>query len=238
VSATQARNSLRSNRWTVPVALAATVLLCLAIVVQVQRPPADTVTAYRMERQTATQAFEPVSPRPQTDIAEDLAPDVDVLSDSPERFAKASAPGRSRALIASANEARRAPQERAGELAAPASSDTSARSRGESVAAAPPPSPVLADAARARVDAAAEADRNATDSLAADGGRSSTDSVAAAEAENGKAPAAASSAERDPKAWLQRIAKLRAAGRHAQADREFKAFVKRYPDYVTDEAAR
>jgi hypothetical protein len=244
VNSAPARKSFRSNRWPVPVALAATVLISLAIVVQVQRPSADSLTASRMEERAVTQrqAFEPVPPSVQPDLAPEPESDGAEFSDSPERFAKASAPAESRALIASANEARPVPQERADEVAADASADT-AQSRRESVAASPPPppAPVLADLARARENAAAEADRGATDSVAtAEAKRSTTDSVAAVEAENGKAaaPAAAAGAERDPKAWLERIAKLRADGKHAQADREFKAFVKRYPDYVTDEAAK
>jgi hypothetical protein len=222
VNAAPARKSFRTNRWPVPVALAATVLISLAIVVQLQRPSSNALTASRSEQRTVMprQAFEPARAPLQTDIAEEPEPDVDVLSDSPERFAKASAPAESRRLIASANEQRRLAQERADESAADASADTATQSRRESVAMAPPPppAPALADAAEAR---------------------DTTDSVAAVEAENGKAAApAAASGERNPQDWLQRIAKLRAEGKHAQADREFKAFVKRYPDYVTDEAAK
>jgi hypothetical protein len=258
VNAAPARKSFRNNRWPVPVALAATVLISLAIVIQVQRPSSETPMAARVQERTSTQS----------DIADEPEPDVGALSDSPERFAKASAPAESRALIASANELRRLEEERADEAAEDASTGVSAQSRREAYAAAPPPSaadadasadgappapaPVLADAARARDIAAAESDggasdsvaaardRSAADSAGATGARGASDAVAAIEAENGKAaaPAAAASAERDPKAWLERIAKLRAEGRHAQADREFKAFVKRYPDYVTDEAAK
>jgi hypothetical protein len=243
VNAAPARKSSWSNRWPVPVALAATVLLSLAIVVQVQRPSSETAIVARTEQRATTQnqTFEPVTPPMQPDFAPER--DAAALRDSPERFAKASAPAETRRMLASANEARRAAQERAEESAAEANAYT-AQSRRETMAAAPPPSPsaadegaapapVPADAARARDDAAAEADRSATDSVA--------DSVAAVEAGNGNAAApaaAAASAERDPKAWLERIAKLRAEGKHAQADREFKAFVKRYPDYVTDEPAR
>jgi hypothetical protein len=258
VNAAPARKSFRKNRWPVPVALAATVLISLAIVVQLQRPAPDTFAFSRGAQPGSTQqrqAFEPGVPAVQPDLAPEPESDGAEFSDSPERFAKASAPAESRALIASANQMRPTAEERADEAAdVDASADAAVASRREAVAASPPtpsPAPVLADAARARDNAAAEADRAATNSVAATEARgttdsvaeakarSATDSVATAEAENGKAaPAAAASAERDPKAWLERIAKLRAEGKRAQADREFKAFVKRYPDYVTDEAAK
>ncbi len=201
VNAAPARKSFRRNRWSVPMALAATVLISLAIVVQVQRPSSEPVVMPR-------QALEPARAPLERDFAEEPEPDIGALSDSPKRFAKASAPAESRALIASANEMRRTDDERADELDADASTAATAQARREAYAASP--------------------------------ARGATDSVAAVEAENGKAraPAAAAGAERDPKAWLERIAKLRAEGKHAQADREFKAFVKRYPDYVTDEAAK
>jgi hypothetical protein len=222
VNATPTRKRFRSNRWSVPMALAATVLISLAIVVQVQRPSSEIDRVARTEQRAVTQnrTFEPVTPPMQPDFAPER--DAAALRDSPERFAKASAPAETRRMLAAANEARRAAEPRADESAGEANAYT-AQSRRETMAAAPPPSP----------SATAEADRGATDSVA--------DSVAAVEAENGNAAApaaAAASAERDPKAWLERIAKLRAEGKHAQADREFKAFVKRYPDYVTDEAAR
>jgi hypothetical protein len=227
VNATPPRKRFRSNRWSVPMALAATVLISLAIVVQVQRPARDALSASRVEERAVMprQAFEPARAPLQTDTAEKPDPDIAALRDSPERFAKASAPAESRALIA--NEVRRAREQRADGFAADARADTP-QSRRESMAA---------EEARARDDAAAESDRSARDSGATAAARSAADSVAAVEAENGKA-ATAPSAERDPKAWLERIAKLRAEGKHAQADREFKAFVKRYPDYVTDEPAR
>jgi hypothetical protein len=34
-----------------------------------------------------------------------------------------------------------------------------------------------------------------------------------------------------PEAWLERIAKLRAEGRHAEADEQLTAFRKRHPDF-------
>jgi hypothetical protein len=71
---------------------------------------------------------------------------------------------------------------------------------------------------------------------------------AANEVRSDAAPAASSSAAAEqesaavariamePKVWLQRILKLRAEGKTAQAEREWQAFRERYPDYVLDRA--
>jgi hypothetical protein len=235
-AAVTARKRFRSNRWPVPVALAATVLISLAIVVQLQRPSPETYTAASRTEQravTQSQSFEPASAPREPGFASE-SPRV------PETASLRSMPDSSAADLAQEREsydatgpeqdaaASGAARERLAKAAAPPT-ESKASAREESrrqiastdgaVAAAPPPAPVLADAPQAATGAA-------------------TDSVAAAEAENGRSAAPAANAERDPQAWLQRIARLRAEGKKAQADREWKAFVKRYPDYVTDGAAK
>jgi len=44
--------------------------------------------------------------------------------------------------------------------------------------------------------------------------------------------------EEPPEAWLARIAELRRAGRHAEADESYAGFRRRYPDYRIAEALR
>ena len=47
---------------------------------------------------------------------------------------------------------------------------------------------------------------------------------------------ASASVESDPEAQLERIARLRAAGQHEEADKALAEFRKRYPDYrLSDE---
>jgi hypothetical protein len=50
------------------------------------------------------------------------------------------------------------------------------------------------------------------------------------------ATAADATADLDARAELERIARLRAAGEDAQADRALERFRKRYPDYRIDDA--
>ncbi|MGQ0545488.1 MAG: hypothetical protein ACT4P3_09175 [Betaproteobacteria bacterium] len=44
-------------------------------------------------------------------------------------------------------------------------------------------------------------------------------------------------AEEPPEKWLERIAELRKAGKHEEADKALEEFRKRYPDYKVPEAA-
>jgi hypothetical protein len=118
------------------------------------------------------------------------------------------------------------------------------------VAAAAPPSPAPSTAAdsesrrtaevaetkayvasRERVEAAQAQTESAANAI-------QSDAVPAAPppASAGQESAAVARIAMEPKVWLQRILKLRAEGKTAQAEREWQAFRKRYPDYVLDRA--
>lgn len=84
-----------------------------------------------------------------------------------------------------------------------------------------PPPPVLAQAA----PAAAPAQNFAPPAPAA-----------AMTAKRMATDGAAAEIEESPEAMLERIAKLRAEGRHAEADRALEQFMKRYPDFRIPEA--
>jgi hypothetical protein len=76
---------------------------------------------------------------------------------------------------------------------------------------------------------AAEAERN-------DVGASAGARVAREERARAQTQMARASIEQSPEADLERIARLRAAGRHEEADKALAEFRKRYPDYrLTDE---
>ena len=45
-------------------------------------------------------------------------------------------------------------------------------------------------------------------------------------------PASPAAKALSPEAWLERIADLRAQGRHKEADESYAEFRRRYPDYV------
>ena len=109
-----------------------------------------------------------------------------------------------------------------------------------SVAAAPPPASVSANAMRARPPAGMAADTASTPAARAP---SEIDLGARAKKEAGADAFAyrelnksvvAPDAERDRE--LERIAKLRETGKHADADRALEAFRKRYPDFRIPEA--
>jgi hypothetical protein len=58
----------------------------------------------------------------------------------------------------------------------------------------------------------------------------------AAQAERSEARMSRSTAEPTPEAELERIARLRADGRHEEADKALAEFRRRYPDYKISEA--
>ena len=203
-----ARKPVRSTRWMVPVALAATLVLSLGIVLRIQRPTAqDNMTA------AAPVAAEPPPPRTvrEYDAAESSQSGtgnaVAAVTDARESLAKSAAPPEESRRAAAAS-AQNAPliasrnrvilperQDTAADTAATTDTVVTGEMRAEA-AAAPPPPP--------------------------------------APAAPGAPPESESKLPTDPRAWLQRIERLRAAGKNAQADREWLAFRKRYPDFVTD----
>jgi hypothetical protein len=207
------RQSNRAPRWAKPVALAATILLCLSVVLNVSlnrnRPTAD------LQRQTAATA----------DKAPAAAPSA---ANDGERREKVVTGTASRGAIlpeAKIAEPRvpRPPVLAEARTAAPADSPRVNRSAADEAAA-------LAD----RADAPAASSVPATPATDGAAGLQEHE-PALAKRQAGQAAGAAATAAaphpRDPKTWLRQIDTLRAEGKTAQADAEMLRFRAIFPAY-------
>jgi hypothetical protein len=207
----------RAPRWTLPIALAATVLLSFTLVMQMDSR--DVVAQRTAERaDDATRAADAGMPAGVAESA--MQADAEVLVEQPAEAAPtASAP----APVLSEP----VPSEPvASAKAVPAASEPRAP---PPPAAAPPPPPITA--AAPRVSAAAPAPTGASsESLAAGALRR--------EAMDDRAMARSADATESPEAWLARIEALRSGGDLAAARRELEAFRRQHPDTELPPALR
>jgi hypothetical protein len=236
------RQSNRAPRWAKPVALAATILLCLSVVLNIslhtKRPTAD--------------------PRRQTAATEDKAPAAapgPAAIEGGPREEVASGTASREAILPEAKiaEPRVVRPPVLAETRAPAPADSPRGKRDDAPAqgahqAAPAPGSAADNAARLadRADAPAKAPSEtsqATDSVAAAPATPTSDGAAElqehhepalAKRQTGQAAGAATAAApppRDPKTWLRQIDALRAEGKTAQADAEMQRFRAIFPAY-------
>lgn len=223
------------QRWSIPVALAASAVLAVSIVIEsgqhesaLTRAPSYSEPALEVApapRELEERAIEPSAeaPAPQPVPAPNAADEADVLR---ERHAQA----------------RREQVERRSELQA---------------VAVPPPPEALAKRIEPEAESGVAADSRAkkafSDAAAQTASRGPARPVPVApvpplEAERPAATAAPARAVRgfasetqsidahtDPEAWLREIRELRAAGKSEEADREWKAFRESFPDHVVAE---
>ncbi|MEZ5459672.1 MAG: hypothetical protein R3E65_10335 [Steroidobacteraceae bacterium] len=202
----------RAPRWTLPLALAATVLLSFTLVMQMDSR--DVIAQRTAERaDDATRAADAELPAGVAEPA--MQPEAEVLVQPPAEAAPmASAP----APVASTSVA----------AATAGAADTAPRAA-QPPAPAPPPPPVASEAPL--VDAAAPAPAPASaKSLAAGAMRR--------EAMDERMMARAADAPEPPEAWLARIEALRAGGDLAAARRELEAFRRQHPDTELPAALR
>jgi hypothetical protein len=219
--AIRARRPLnRTPRWATPVALAATILLCLSIVLNVRlntnRPAANL-------RQMTAATADKTSPAP----ASPAAP----ASDGERREKSAAGIASNEAILPETKvvESRAPRPPIVAEAATPLPSESKRAN-----ASAADKAEVLANRTRAATRPSSEAPSTAAADKAAQlADRSRTPAQAAADT-----PSTANSAETapprhppDPKAWLQQIAALRADGKTAQADAEMRRFRAAFPAY-------
>lgn len=200
----------RTPRWTLPIALAATVLLSFTLVMQMDSR--DVVAQRTAERASdATRAADADIPAGAAEAA--LQPEAEVRADATMDSATL------QTAPAPATVAPRAVAPTA--VAAPTVVP-------EPVAAspAPPPPPAAAPAAQ-RVTAAASG--ASSESMAAGALRREPMDARAASPADGAEP---------PEAWLARIETLRAAGDLAAARRELAAFRRQHPDAELPPALR
>jgi hypothetical protein len=226
-----ARQILRRNRWFVPLTLAATVVLSFTIVIRIQQSgdsPYAPMSARVIEPATVRESES--APPQKTEQAK--------LRSIPERVMRReiAVPELDAADTAVAAESSRATAPLSDEIAG---LTKEAPAVAAAAPAAPPaPAPVL-ESRRASEVAERVAPSERAFSARAGAANDDLQPDAASEpppASGAQEGAAVARVAIDPKVWLQRILKLRAEGKTVQAEREWQAFRKRYPDYVIDRA--
>ncbi len=212
----------RAPRWALPVSLAATVVLALAIVVnfgrmqQGARPVASSVSPAVSAASPAADATAVTLPP----AAPLLPPDAQQLSKRAESFAAAPTPARVQRPgppLAASAEARVMLRPNEARIVAPAKRETAFGTAAvESVEAGAQP--------RARTELTSSSPLTTADAAIV------TPTAPAAASEKAK--------HADPRAWLREIERLRAVGRGADAERELAEFRKAFPSEPVPAAAR
>jgi hypothetical protein len=237
-AAIRARRPLnRTPRWATPVALAATILLCLSIVLNVRlntnRPAANL-------RQMTAATADKTSPAP----ASPASPGSSAVPDSSASRANSATSVNPAAPAAPASDGERREKSAAG-----IASHEAILPETKVVESRAPRPPIVAEAATPLPSESKRANASATDKaeMLANRTRAATRPSSAAPsaadkaaqlADRSRTPSTANSAEtapprhpQDPKAWLQQIAALRADGKTAQADAEMRRFRAAFPAY-------
>jgi hypothetical protein len=246
------QQTVRAPRWAMPVALAATVLLCLSVVLNISlntnRPTPN------LQRLTAARAN--VNPGVEADARGDGRGDGRTNNDG-ERRESVSGDVPSHEVILTEAKVAGSPAPRA-----PVVADSALASATAPPPAATPAPPALASAAgmaaasgTARRPSSADAEapqppsseprvaaRSAADKAVLFAKRADASSPgsapSAARAANAPTPGAGVAPHpADPKVWLQQIGALRAAGEKDQADAEMRRFRVVFPGYATNPAA-
>ena len=221
------------RRWTLPVSLAAVVMLSVLVTLRIEDERPD-VAALRESTGLATPVEEkapdpyaappaekgadPVSTRPAA-----RAPQVSALTSAGKKgsdpISALPAPAPAQRDEAGGME-RKLEEKKLDAVAAPAAPVRESGLRAvPEVASAARGSGLAADAARAPVEAPASRDR-------ADMNRAKSEARMQ------------DAAPETPQAWLERIARLRREGRIEEADKALEAFRKRHPDYEIPQAMR
>jgi hypothetical protein len=195
----------RAPRWAVPVALAATIMLCLSVVMNISLNTNRPTPAANLQRMTAARAEGDISSGRRESVPGDI-PSREIIL-----------PG---AKVASS--------------AAPHPPIVAEQALGLRPAASAPmaPAPSAAPAPAPPTDEPRLAAGSATDKATMFAKRADA-------AVPGAAPSAAGAAgphPADPKAWLQQIDALRAAGKIERADAEMRRFRAAFPGYAAKPA--
>lgn len=238
--------TLRSSRqrWYAPLATAAVLVLAVAVTLNMQHerpgiespalPPRAEQPAPQQElKLKAEEQLASVAKQPARESSPALRKDSGPLSPAapaarePQPFAadraQASAGAAAPAAAARADDSRGVESSVTGSLARQMEDRTSRDA--EAASRAPQLGPLLAQ--RKRAESAARADR----------GESATNAEVARSAAAQAAPQLQKQADA-PEKELERIAQLRAQGRHDEADKALAEFRKRFPDYAIPEAMR
>jgi hypothetical protein len=211
----------RAPRWAVPVALAATIMLCLSVVMNISLNTNRPTPAANLQRMTAARAEGDISSSRRESVPGDI-PSREVIL--PEAKVAGSAAPHPSVVAEEANgpppaSAPMAPAPSAAPAPAPPTDEPRLAARSASDKAA-----MFAKRAEASVPGAAP-------SAAGAAGDSSTETNSYRSAAPAAGPHPA-----DPKAWLQQIDALRAAGQIERADAEMRRFRAAFPGYAAKPA--
>jgi hypothetical protein len=209
-----------TRRWALPLSLAAVVLLSVTVTLQMQleQPGLDG----------------PQAPRPAATAKDQPLPQPQPLKLKAEEQLQTAAKPQAR------QEARRAEPKAFAEAGAGRAPKAASGPAAEQAPAAAAPPPVASGSLASRADSGSSEDSSYGDSaLRREENRAAHDAEAAARAPQAaavlaKRPAAGQAvkqAAETPEQELERIAKLRAEGRHEEADKALAEFRKRHPDY-------
>lgn len=219
------------SQWSLPLGLAATLLLAIAVVVRVN--PGAPVAASDIAENTDKLDLPP----PAASVA---APDVAAQGLPEEASREAVAPARGRAAGPEST-----PQEQTRELrrSSPAMAASKAAPNDEvavlpEAAPAVPPglaaTPMVAASSTPATEAAAAGAVAAAPAPVPSASASVarvTDAVASSESANASAAVQAEALRLDPLRWYRHVVALREQGRATDAEREWRALKKRFPDF-------
>jgi hypothetical protein len=207
----------RAPRWAVPVALAATIMLCLSVVMNISLNTNRPTPAANLQRMTAAGAEGDISSSRRESVPGDIP---------------------SREIIL--------PEAKIASSAAPHPPVVAEQAPGPPPAASAPmaPAPSAAPAPAPPTDESRLATRSATDKAAMFAKRADASVPGAAPSAAGtargtdgyRAASAAGPHPADPKVWLQQIDALRAAGKIERADAEMRRFRAAFPGYAAKPA--
>jgi outer membrane biosynthesis protein TonB len=201
------------RRWALPVSIAAVVVLTMSLVVRIQleRPDLETATPVPVTPQVLEGKTRQRADKKETERLEKRA-----VESAAQAKPKVSAPAPAPAAPASAER---------DQAAREASSPPVAQKPAAAGRFVPEPP---ASGAPAPAESTAPANLGAASALA----------PAAVEDRAQRLAAPAGKAEESPRAWLERIVRLRREGHVKQADESLAEFRKRYPDYRIPEELR
>ncbi len=211
----RARRAVRppapARRWWIPASVAATALLAVSLVLQVQReatppPPAAEGSAARTNAADAAMS----APAPEV-AAEPVQESPAGVAEFSAELAPATAPAANAAPPAALQE----PAPPAARAGSPQAESAKSRAAEVSARAAPPAALPAVDAAASREEALADQAVGPSNAIAA-----------------------APEAPLSPEEWLTRIEALESAGRHDEAAAERQRLEAAYPGWLADHAAR
>ncbi len=235
VATAGARRAKSWLRWSAPVALAASVVLVVTVVLE-NGVPKDAAYVVQPASEVSQLEDEAAAPAP--------VPDQSLLAEAPAKLDQAPVPASEPAAAPPAAQPPASARERSLAKAEAEAADKRSVARVEEIAVATQPRRDQEELAEAK--AAVEADSDSS-SVAVTGnrarraaGRTGPRYSISGAAQSGELRQQAEAEQPEPEKWLEDIRDLRRQGKTADADREWQRFTEAYPDFevADDDIAR